>query len=264
MKKANFSFWLSLLLLIGCSTVPISGRKQMNLYPESTMISMSLTAYDDFLSQANVLGTHDSRARMVEEVGQKIASAVEQYMAEVKQEKRVEGFEWTFNTVDDPTVNAWCMPGGRIVFYTGILPVCEDEAGIAVVMGHEIAHAVARHGNERMSQGVLVYGAGATLDILTQEKPGLTRDILLQSYGIGSTLGTLAFSRNHESEADKMGMIFMAIAGYDPSVAKDFWQRMSALGGEKPPELVSTHPSDERRIKDIEDFLPQAMKYYQN
>lgn len=155
------------------------------------------------------------------------------------------------------------MPGGKVVFYTGIMPICKDETGLAVVMGHEIAHAVARHGNERMSQGVLVHGAGATLDILTSEKPGLTRDILLQSYGIGSTLGTLAFSRNHESEADKLGMVFMAMAGYDPREAVHFWTRMSEMGGEKPPELLSTHPSDDRRIQDIEEFMPEALAYFE-
>lgn len=264
MKKINrFSTWFAILLFVGCSTVPISGRRQMNLYPESTMISMSLQAYSDFLGEANVLGMHDSRARMVRDVGDKMVVSVENYMKKINQKKRIEGFDWTFNTVDDPTVNAWCMPGGRVVFYTGILPICEDETGIAVVMGHEIAHAVARHGNERMSQAVVVYGAGMTLDVLTSEKPGLTRDILLQSFGIGSGLGTLAFSRNHESEADKLGMVFMAMAGYDPREAVNFWTRMSQLsGGQKPPELLSTHPSDERRIRDIEAFMPEALKYY--
>jgi predicted Zn-dependent protease len=260
--RNRYATWLTLILLIGCTTVPISGRRQMNLYSESTMIGMSVVAYQDFLSESNVVGDYNTQAKMVSDVGHKIAASVEQYMKDIKQSKRIAGFEWEFRLVDDPTVNAWCMPGGKVVFYTGIMPICKDEKGLAVVMGHEIAHAVARHGNERMSQGVLVYGAGATLDILTNEKPGLARDILLQSYGIGSALGTLAFSRNHESEADKLGLVFMAMAGYDPGEAVHFWTRMSELGGEKPPELLSTHPSDDRRIRDIEEFMPEAMKYY--
>ncbi len=258
----RFATWLTFVLFIGCSTVPISGRKQMNLYPESTMIEMSLTAYSEFLSEAEVVGDYDSQAKMVKEVGDKISAAVEKYMKQIKQSKRIEGFVWEFQLVKDPSVNAWCMPGGKVVFYTGILPICKDETGVAVVMGHEIAHAVARHGNERMSQGVVVNGAGLTLEVLTSENPGLARDLLLQSYGIGSALGTLAYSRSHESEADRLGMVFMAMAGYDPSHAAAFWGRMAEVGGEKPPEWLSTHPSNERRIKDIEEFLPEAMKHY--
>lgn len=254
--------WLTLALLIGCTTVPISGRRQMNLYPESTMIQMSVTAYQEFLTEADVLGDYNTQAKMVKDVGNKIAASVEEYMAEINQKKRVEGFKWEFNLVEDPTVNAWCMPGGKVVFYTGIMPICEDETGLAVVMGHEIAHAVARHGNERMSQGVLINGGGVALDVLTSEEPGLARDILLQSYGIGSALGTLAYSRNHESEADKMGMVFMAMAGYDPRDAAEFWKRMAEVGGQAPPEFLSTHPSNERRIADIEAFLPEALEYY--
>ena len=164
--------------------------------------------------------------------------------------------------VEENTVNAWCMPGGKVVVYTGILPVTQDEASLAVVMGHEIAHAIARHGNERMSQAIAVQGAGMTLEALTAQNPGLTRDIFLQSYGVGSQLGMLAYSRKHESEADKMGLVFMAMAGYDPRVAPTFWQRMSAQGGPAPPELLSTHPSDETRIHDLEAFMPEALKYY--
>ncbi len=262
--KRKFTIWLTLLLFVGCATVPISGRRQVNLYPESEMIALSLTAYDEFLAESTVLGDFNAQAKMVSSVGHKIAASVEEYMNNINQSKRIDGFQWEFRLVDDPTVNAWCMPGGKVVFYTGIMPVCQDEVGIAVVMGHEIAHAVARHGNERMSQAVLINGAGATLDVLTSEKPGLARELLLQSYGIGSALGSLAYSRSHESEADQLGMVFMAMAGYDPSQAAAFWQRMSALGGQAPPEWLSTHPSNERRIQDIQAFLPEAMKYYKN
>lgn len=260
--RKTFATWLTLVLLIGCSTVPISGRRQMNLYPESTMIEMSVAAYDEFLTESEVLGDYNSQAKMVKDVGDKIAAAVEVYMADINQKKRIKGFVWEFKLVDDPTVNAWCMPGGKVVFYTGIMPICEDETGVAVVMGHEIAHAVARHGNERMSQGVLINGGGVALDVLTSENPGLARDLLLQSYGIGSALGTLAYSRNHESEADKLGMVFMALAGYDPREAAEFWKRMAQIGGQAPPEFLSTHPSNQSRIEDINEFLPEALEYY--
>jgi predicted Zn-dependent protease len=200
---------------------------------------------------------------MVRRVGERISVAVEKYLKDNGLGKNVASFDWTFNTVDDPTVNAWCMPGGRVVFYTGILPITKDEAGLAVVMGHEIAHAVARHGNERMSQGMLIMGTGLTLDILTAEQPETSRALLLQSFGVGSALGSLAFSRSHETEADRMGLIFMAMAGYDPREAPKFWERMSAMsGGAKPPEFLSTHPSDTRRIADLEAYMPKALKYY--
>lgn len=256
------------LLLVGllaadCAKVPVTGRRQMNLLPESQIGEMSATAYSDFLNEKPPLPDSDPRARQVRTVGEKIAAATERYLQEHSGGKKPQQFDWTFNTVEDPTVNAWCMPGGRVVFYTGILPITGDADGLAVVMGHEIAHAVARHGNERMSQGVAIQGAGAALDVLTSEQPELTRALLLQSYGIGSTLGSLSFSRLHESEADRMGLIFMAMAGYDPREAPKFWERMSeASGGAKPPEFLSTHPSDERRAADLEAFMPEALEYY--
>ena len=226
------------------------------------MIGMSVTAYSDFLNQNPEVPTSDPRAAMVARVGDKIAKRVEEYLADNKQSKRVEGFEWQFKLVDQDVVNAWCMPGGKVVFYTGILPITKDEAGLAVVMGHEIAHAVARHGNERMSQGVLLQAGGATLSVMMAEKPQATQDLFLQSYGVASGLGVLKYSRKHESEADRMGLVFMAMAGYDPHEAVEFWKRMSEAGGAKPPEMLSTHPSDERRINDIEEFMGEAMFYY--
>lgn len=248
---------------VSCTRVPITNRRQVNLVPESEMIGMSLTAYSDFLSQHYVLSESDQRTRTVKTIGEKIKNAVEKFLTDNNQSKRVEGFQWEFNVVDDPTVNAWCMPGGKVVVYTGILPVTQDDNSLAVVMGHEIAHAIARHGNERMSQGLVLDAAGATLGVLMSEKPELARDIFLQSYGIGSTLGVLAYSRNHETEADKLGLIFMAMAGYDPNAAIGFWERMSAAsGGAAPPEILSTHPSDETRIQTLKEFMPEAMKYY--
>ena len=252
-----------ILLLDACAKVPITGRSQLNLLSENEMMVMSLQAYQEFLGENPPEPPSDPNVQMVRRIGERLAVAATTFLKENGASERVEGFEWTFNVVEDPAVNAWCMPGGRVVVYTGILPVTQDEAGLAVVMGHEIAHAIARHGNERMSQAVAVQGAGMTLDILSSQQPALTRDLLLQSFGIGSQLGMLAYSRNHESEADKMGLVFMAMAGYDPRVAPRFWERMSQQGGgQAPPEILSTHPSDATRMADLEAYMPEALKYY--
>lgn len=248
--------------VVSCSKVPITGRKQLNLLPESQLMSMSLTSYKDFIGQNNLVSTSDPRTQMVKRCGDRIAKSATAYLKNKGQSKRVANFKWEFNLVDDPTVNAWCMPGGKVVFYTGILPATKDETGMAVVMGHEVAHAIARHGNERMSQQLATQVGGMGLSVAISEKPELTQNIFLASYGAASTLATLKYSRTHESEADKMGLVFMAKAGYDPRQAVDFWKRMSAMGGAKPPELLSTHPHDDTRIKDIQEFLPQALKYY--
>ncbi len=249
-------------IVVGCARVPISGRRQVNLIPEFELISSSVSYYGEFLSTANVVSDNDPDAQMVKRVGNRIALVVEDYMRKHGMGNRVANFQWEFNLVDDPTVNAWCMPGGKIVFYRGILPVCQDETGLAVVMGHEIAHAVARHGNERMSQQLIVQAGGVTLGVLTQEKPQLARDLFLTSYGVGATLGSLAFSRQHETESDQLGLVFMAMAGYNPQEAPRFWERMAAQGGGAPPEFLSTHPSNETRINDLENFMPEALKHY--
>jgi len=257
-----------LVLAIGfivesCTKVPISGRRQLNLLPESTLLGMSFSQYNEFLNTNNVLPDSDPRTREIKDIGAKMAKAVEKYLTDNKQAHRFKGFEWTFNLVDDPTVNAWCMPGGKVVFYTGILPYTQDANGIAVVMGHEIAHAVARHGNERMSQQMAIAMGGMALSTAVNENPEQTNNLFLASYGVATGLGSLHFSRNHESEADKLGLIFMAMAGYNPESAVSFWQRMAQSGGGgSTPEMFRTHPSDERRIKDIQNYLPQAMKYY--
>jgi predicted Zn-dependent protease len=265
MKKTTLvlSILLGVAYLISCTRVPITGRRQVNLIAEAEMINMSLTEYGKFLAENPPLPASDPRVQMVQRIGNNIKAAVEKYLIDNKQEKRFAGFEWEFNVVaNDSTINAWCMPGGKVVVYTGILPVTQDEASLAVVMGHEIAHAIARHGNERMSQGLMINAGGAVLGTVLTEKPQLARDIFLQSYGIGSTLGMLSYSRNHETEADKLGLVFMAMAGYDPQSAIGFWQRMSQSGGAAPPELLSTHPSDETRITTLKEFMPQALKYY--
>jgi len=232
------------------------------MLPESQLMSMSLTNYQMFLSEHDVVGVSQNTAQQVQNVGAKMSKAVETFLASEGQSKRVKDYTWEFNLVNDEAVNAWAMPGGKVVVYSGLMPVALDETGLAVVMGHEIAHAIARHGNERMSQLLLLQAGGIGLAVAMSEKPKLTQDLFMMAYGVGSTLGSLSYSRKHESEADKMGLVFMALAGYNPEKAVDFWERMAANGGSKPPELLSTHPSSDRRISDIQEFLPLAMTYY--
>lgn len=265
-KLSNLIFLIlfaSLFFMESCSTVPLTGRSQINLLPESNMVDMSLTSYNQFLD-SNKVSTNQQQIALVKRVSGKIASAVEKYLKENGYESYLQYFNWEFNLVDNDTPNAWCMPGGKVVVYTGILPITKNEAGLAVVLGHEIAHAVARHGNERMSQEMLVQMGGMALSEAMKEKPKKTQTIFSTAYGIGSQVGVmLPFSRQHEYEADKMGLIFMSIAGYDPHEAITFWQRMSQIGGQKPPEFLSTHPVDSKRIAALTAMLPEAMKYYE-
>ena len=262
MKKRILIISSILAFAVACMTVPITGRKQLNLIPAAQINSMSFSQYKDFLGKHKVI-TGTKEAQMVKRVGQRIQKAVEIYFAEKKMSSRLRGYEWEFNLVQDEQVNAWCMPGGKVVVYTGLLPVAKDEAGLAVVMGHEIAHAVAGHGSERMSQGMLVQLGGMALEKALESKPEQTRSIFMSAFGMGAQVGVmLPFSRLHESEADHLGLIFMAMAGYNPNKAVEFWQRMSAMAGQKPPEFLSTHPSDETRIEQIKKLMPKAMKYY--
>lgn len=261
--KRIIALFILAALVVACSSVPITGRKQFTILPESQMVSMSLTQYDQFLNENNVVPMTDQRAQMIARCGEKISKSVEQYMKDHGMGKAADNFVWEFNLVNDPTVNAWCMPGGKVVFYTGILDVCEDEAGVAVVMGHEVAHAVARHGNERMSTSLAAQLGTTAASVWLNENPKAGGDLLMQSIGAGTQLGMLSFSRNHETEADKMGLVFMAMAGYDPREAPDFWERMAAQsGGSQPPEFMSTHPSHDRRVSDLNDYMPEALKYY--
>ena len=252
------------VLFISCSKVPISNRKQMNLLPESEMVSMGLTSYKEFLAKNPAAPSTDPNFRLVKNVGVKIQSAVTTYLAQNKMSNRVSGYQWEFNLVEDKAVNAWCMPGGKVVVYSGLLPITQNETSLAIVMGHEIAHAVARHGNERMSQMLLQQLGGVALNVAIANKPEQTKLIYNTAYGVGTTIGVmLPYSRLHETEADKLGLIFAAMAGYDPREAPNFWQRMAASsGGGKPPEILSTHPSDQTRIKNLNAFMGQAMKYY--
>ena len=261
-SKLPVLFGLALILL-GCSQVPITGRQQLNLVPDSVMHSLSFQSYREFLSE-NKISSNAEQTQMVKRVGNRIRRAVEQYCTERYLFDRLEGYDWEFSLIEDKAVNAWAMPGGKVVVYTGILPVTKTEAGLAVVMGHEIAHTFARHGAERMTQGLLVEFGGMALSKAVANEPARTKELFMRSYGIGTQVGVLLpYSRKHESEADHLGLIFMAMAGYNPNEAISFWQRMAAAKeGPAPPELLSTHPADSTRIRNIEKLMPEAMKYY--
>jgi predicted Zn-dependent protease len=260
--SAKSLFILILLTLIACSTVPLTGRKQLSLVPESDMMSLSFSEYDKFL-KSNKLSTDKNSAAMVKRVGERIERAVETYMTSAGLSKNLEGYKWEFNLVEDATVNAWCMSGGKVVVYTGLIPVTQTEAGLATVMGHEIAHAVARHGSERMSDQMLIQLGGTALTAALAQKPEQTRSMALAAYGAGSSVGVvLPFSRQNEYEADYMGIIFMAMAGYNPNESIVFWQRMAQKGGSKQPEFLSTHPVDQNRIDRLKLKMPDAMAYY--
>jgi predicted Zn-dependent protease len=259
---SSFILILIALFLFQCATVPITGRRQLYLVKNSEIIPMSFDQYGQVLKESK-LSTDKEQTAMVKRVGSRIQKAVEQYMTENDAANQLEGFEWDFNLIEEDVQNAWCMPGGKVAFYTGIMGTCKNETGVAVVMGHEVAHAIANHGRERMSQGLLTQGFLGGLSVAMGESPTGTQELLMQSIGAGTQIGMLKFSRQHESEADKLGLIFMAIAGYDPKEAPKFWERMSSGGGEQPPEFMSTHPSHETRISDLNAQIPNALKYYE-
>lgn len=263
MKKIQYLFLICVgMLLIQCATVPLTGRKQLMLYPESEMVQMSFTSYRDFLKE-NKVSADQKNTRRIKEIGRRIANAVESYMKSQGLESRIAGFDWEFNLIASQEMNAWCMPGGKVVFYEGILPVCRTDAGIAVVMGHEIAHAIAHHSNERMSQQMLVQAGSTAAAYALKNKPETTQALWGAAIGFGSNYGILLpFSRKQETEADRLGLIFMAIAGYDPQEAIDFWTRMAQnSAGKTTPEFMSTHPSDTHRIANLQNFITEAVKY---
>lgn len=249
--------------LYACAKVAVTGRQQLSLVSNAEILPLAQLQYDSVVRHAK-LSTNTEQATMVKNVGARIQRAVEQYMAEQNASAELQGFDWEFNLIDDPDmVNAWCMPGGKVAFYTGIMPICQDEAGVAVVMGHEIAHAIANHARERMSQGMIANGLLGTLGAALGQNASLTKQLFFQAVGVGAQVGMLKFSRQHESEADRIGLIFMAMAGYDPNEAPRFWERMQSQGGgAEPPEWLSTHPSHGTRIKDLQEAIPDAMKYY--
>lgn len=263
MKRIILLLFLA-LVLTGCALNILTGRKQLNLVKESEMQLMATDQYRTFLSENKVLNSGTSRdAATVDRVGARISKAITIFFENRGEASLLEGYKWEFNTVDSKDINAWCMPGGKVVVYTGLLPVTQNEAALAVVMGHEIAHSVARHGNERMSQAMVQQLGGMALQVALAQKPQETQNLFMTAYGIGSTVGAvLPWSRQQETEADQYGLIFSTIAGYDPREAIPFWQRMAAAGGGKPPEFLSTHPSDATRLRKLEQFMPEAMKFY--
>jgi predicted Zn-dependent protease len=263
MKKI-FSFLFIAFLIAGCALNLVTGRKQLTLVNESDLQLMATTQYNTFLTENKVLNSGTSKdAAMVDRVGARIANSITKYYNSQGKGLVLEGYKWEFNTVDSKEINAWCMPGGKVVVYTGLLPVTQNEKALAIVMGHEIAHSIAKHGNERMSQAMVQQMGGMALEVALAQKPKETQDLFLLSYGIGSQVGAmLPWSRQQETEADKYGLIYAAMAGYDPQEAIPFWQRMSAAGGANPPEFLSTHPSDETRIRKLKQFMPEALKYF--
>jgi predicted Zn-dependent protease len=263
MKTMRLIFTTLILtgIAISCSKVPITGRHQMKLLPKSTLNSMALTQYKEFL-RTHTLSSNVADREMVTRVGQRIQKATEVYFKAIGKSKLLEGYKWEFNLVQDPVVNAWCMPGGKVVVYTGLLPVTQNEDALAVVMGHEIAHAIANHGNERMSQMLAAQTGGLALSVALSNKPAETQNIFLGAYGVTSQVAILLpYSRIHETEADEIGLVLMAIAGYNPEEAIPFWGRMDKSGGDRPPEFLSTHPAPKNRADNLKLWIPKAKAY---
>ncbi|MGY6559984.1 MAG: M48 family metallopeptidase [Nitritalea sp.] len=263
MYKKILLFLMLGVFAYACAKVPLTGRRQLAAIPNSEILPMSFEQYNQ-VKQGERLVTNTEQGQMVVRVGNRMAKAVEQYLIEQGFENELKGFEWEFHLIESDQINAWCMPGGKVAFYTGILPICRDEAGVAVVMGHEIAHAVASHGRERMSNALAINGLVGGISVAMGERPNLTQNLFLQSVGYAGELGMLRFSRRHELEADKLGLTFMALAGYDPREAPVFWERMdqATASGGRPPEFLSTHPGPDRRIDQLNKEMSKAMEYY--
>jgi predicted Zn-dependent protease len=255
---------LIIAFLSGCAEVPLTHRKGLHLVPESELLTLSFQQYDQVLKESK-LSTDQQKLQMVRRVGGKIAEAAEGFLRDSGRENQIKNYQWEYNLIaDDKVVNAWCMPGGKIAVYTGILSFTMDETGLAVVMGHEVAHAIAGHGNERMSQALLANMGGLALSVALSSKPKQTRELSMIAFGVGATVGVLLpYSRLHESEADRMGLMFMARAGYDPRAAVPFWERMNEKGGPRPPEFLSTHPAPASRIDNLKVYIPEALPYYE-
>jgi predicted Zn-dependent protease len=253
-----------LFFSIGCAEVPVTGRKGLHIVPTSELLTLSLKQYDEVLKTSK-LSTDQKKVQMVRRVGERIAKSAEAFLKDSGRGNQIANYKWDFNLIeDDKVVNAWCMPGGKVAVYTGILPYTQDETGLAVVMSHEVAHAIADHGNERMSQALLANMGGMALSVALANKPNQTQQLFMAAFGAGATVGfLLPYSRLHESEADRIGLMFMARAGYDPRVAIPFWERMNKKAGPRPPEFLSTHPAPESRIANIKTYIPEALPYYQ-
>jgi len=248
------------LFIVSCSTVPITGRKRVNLVSDAQILPASFAQYEGFLKE-NKISSNVKMTNEIQDVGMNISKAVDKFMRANGMVSEADSYRWEFNLIDDETVNAWCMPGGKVVFYTGILPICDNTDGIAAVMGHEVAHAFAKHGQERMTSAYGQQLGGIAVAIGTNNKDPKTRALWNTIYGVGSTVGMLAYSRTHETEADKLGMVFMIMAGYNPEEAVNVWIRMGQrAGGQAPPEFLSTHPSNESRVKNLRAYLPTAIE----
>ena len=268
MKQVMHKVMVAAVLATGitsCSQNAITGRKQLSLFNEADIQSMAATQYQQFLTQNKVVSTNGNKdAEMVRRVGTRLTAAISQYYSTKGLTSELEGYKWEYNLVDSKEVNAWCMPGGKIVVYTGLLPISQNEAALAVVLGHEIAHALAHHGNERMSQASLQQLGGVALQTAIANKSAAAQNVMMGAYGIGSNVGALLpFSRKQELEADHYGLIFAAMAGYNPQEAIPLWERMKAAGGSsKPPEILSTHPAEDTRIAKLREMMPEALQYY--
>ncbi|ARS40804.1 peptidase M48 [Sphingobacteriaceae bacterium GW460-11-11-14-LB5] len=254
-----------ILLFNSCSTVPLTGRSRFDLVSNDQVLPMAFQAYSTFLTEnkTTVLPASNAQALKVKTIGSRLITAVKSYMNSNNYGNLIADYQWEVNVVQNNEKNAWCMPGGKIVVYTGILPVTQDDAGLATVMGHEIAHAIAGHSAERMSNEMVAQGLGAAAGLALSKNPK-AQSIFNAGYGVGGQVAMLKFSRNQELEADRLGLIFMAMAGYNPQNATSFWNRMSAAsaGAQKPAEFLSTHPSDATRIAQIQKYLPEAQQYY--
>ncbi len=250
---------IALCLVSSCATNPFTGKKTLALVPNSQILPMAFQQYDQFLG-ANKVVTGTKDAEMIKTVGQKISKASERWLNANGYQGYLKDYKWEYKLVDDKTVNAWCMPGGKIVFYTGILPIAAGETGVAAIMGHEVAHALANHGQQRMSAGQIQQVAGAATAVAASGQSQGTQQIIGTAFGLGSQLGVmLPFSRSHETEADRIGLQLMAIAGYNPDQAAELWKRMKAnSGGKAPAEFMSTHPSNDTRIKNLTAWAPGA------
>lgn len=267
MKKIGlFLSALFMMALISCgtsNTVPITGRKQHLLVSDEQVLSLSNKEYSDYMKTAKA-STNSTHTAMVKRVGKRLANAVELYLREHGQSNEIKNYQWEFNLVQDNTANAFCMPGGKIVVYEGLLPITQNESALAIVLGHEIAHAVAKHSAEQLSSQIRSqYGSQILGAVLTSTGVSSTTSAVAQNvFGLGSKFSSLHYSRKNESEADYMGLIFAAMAGYDPNVATNFWQRMAASSSNTTPAFLSDHPSDAKRIADIQKWMPEALKYY--
>jgi predicted Zn-dependent protease len=258
MIRISILLLMILVLETSCSTVPITERKRVNIVDDNEILPASFSQYDTFLKE-NKLSSDAAKTREVQMVGRNIAEAVDRFMRANGMTKEADNYRWEFNLVEDKQMNAWCLPGGKVVFYTGILPVCQNTDGIAAVMGHEIAHAFAKHGQERMTSAYGQQLGGMAVAIGTTGQSADTQYLWNSIYGISSQVGMLAYSRTHETEADKLGMVFMTMAGYNPEEAIRLWQRMKEQSeGAAPPEFLSTHPSNDTRIENLKQYLPVA------